>query len=113
MLKNIIAKTVDLKLKCCPHCNYKNNDWANVKRHIEFNHPEHYEKKYFCDECDKSCIFEISVSAHKARKHRTFVCEFCGTSYNDKTRHTHHMNIKHSKSSMDHVWETCVFFIKF
>ena len=40
-----------------------------MKIHIESNHPLHDKKEFFCDECEASFMFDISLKIHKSQKH--------------------------------------------
>jgi len=55
---------------CCPHCDTTVSDWGKLVRHVSSNHQEHYEKKYFCNTCDKGFLFFISL--YKSQK----VCSY-------------------------------------
>ena len=41
----------------CPHCDYKVPEKYYLCVHIDKNHPEHDEKKFFCENCDKGNFF--------------------------------------------------------
>ena len=56
----------------CPHCDKKvKNRWNGLKHHIDGMHPDcGLEKKFPCDECKKTYIFECSLKSHKMKQHR-------------------------------------------
>ena len=49
----------------CFHCEKTFKGWKYLLCHIDAKHPEHAEKKFSCDECLKSFIFEKSYEQHK------------------------------------------------
>ena len=66
----------------CPYCDFDAKSKINkLKRHIELSHPEHGEKKFFCDDCDDTFFFEISYKTHRIQKHGAErpspKCEIC------------------------------------
>ena len=53
----------------CPYCNFRHKNFTSLKIHIERNHPLHEKKKFFCDDCEASFMFDISLKIHKSQKH--------------------------------------------
>ena len=89
--------------KQCPYCDYKTNLKSRWCIHIDTKHPEHDEKKHFCEKCNKGYIFQISMTTHarmqcqfstwkKAYYGAKSVCEHCGLSITN-----HHMK-KHMRT---------------
>ena len=54
------------KHKKCPHCDFKSPYNQKVKRHIDRQHPELGEKKFFCEQCGKGFIYNDSYKQHCA-----------------------------------------------
>merc|ERR1719270_1822683 len=48
----------------CPHCEYHNRVLKHVQVHIDSKHPEHDEKKFFCNHCPRSFIYKKSLEKH-------------------------------------------------
>ena len=48
----------------CPHCDYHTARLECMHVHIDSKHPDHDRKKFFCDHCSKSFIFEASLKKH-------------------------------------------------
>ena len=96
----------------CHHCNHKTGSLSNLKIHIDTNHPEHGEKKFFCEQCDKGFIFNTTLSQHKTWKHRgNKVCEICGKELSVGNL-ANHMLLQHGvrpKDTIDVVCEICGF----
>ena len=93
---------------CCPHCDHKVKEFPNMKIHIDSKHPEHDEKKHFCDKCGNGFIFLVSLTEHTRKKHSNFVCELCGASYKTKEAYKEHKIMKHdSIVTQDFVCEAC------
>ena len=53
----------------CFYCDYKIDDWVRLRSHIERKHPEHGEKKHFCEECGKGFLFDHMMRDHKRKAH--------------------------------------------
>ena len=51
----------------CPHCDYKSPEEKYLHVHIDKNHPYHDERKFFCENCGTSFIFESSLNYHVKR----------------------------------------------
>ena len=62
-------KDCENKENYCPYCNFRHKNFTNLKIHIESNHPLHEKKKFFCDDCEASFMFDISLKIHKSQKH--------------------------------------------
>ena len=83
------------KHETCSYCDYKIKsqkdkacNWQSaLKYHIDSNHPEHGEKKFFCNVCPKGFIFKSVFSAH-LRIHNKIqqkhMCEQCGQEFLSK-----------------------------
>ena len=52
------------KHKQCPHCEYRTPHNQKLHVHIDGKHPDHGKKKFFCDHCTRSYIFEASLKKH-------------------------------------------------
>ena len=98
-LKDHMLEHQDGKYKCCPHCSVKFEDWGRIRLHIDRKHPEHGEKKYSCDQCGKTFIFEASCREHKRKRHpknqQEHVCHICGFSTMSKLHINRHILAKH------------------
>ena len=92
--------------KQCPYCDYKTNLTSRWCIHIDTKHPEHDDKKHFCEKCNKGYIFQISMTTHarmqcqfstwkKAYYGAKSVCELCGLSITTRCMKKH-MRTKHS-----------------
>ena len=82
----------------CPHCDKKfDRNWNNLLRHISSNHPEHYEKKFFCQICDDYFIFSCTYLHHKRTVHeqKIHICNLCENEYATKWALNEHMILKH------------------
>ena len=64
-LKDHKLEHQDGKEKLCFYCDFKIEDWGRLRFHIERKHPEHREKKHFCEVCGKGFIFDHSMRDHK------------------------------------------------
>ena len=53
----------------CHHCNITKKSFNALKAHIDSKHPEHGEKKHFCEVCKKGFIFVDSLKMHKQSNH--------------------------------------------
>ena len=80
----------------CPYCKQSVNVWGRLKLHIDAKHPQHAEKKFSCDKCPKSFIFETSCTIHKLRAHNEIVCDICGAKFKKKQVLDNHMIAKHN-----------------
>ena len=103
--------------KCCMYCKYTNKHWNLLKIHLDRKHPQHGEKKYSCDECEKSFIFDVSCKSHKKIVHsksedtQQKVCHICGFSTLTQGFLNQHILKKHEKDKHKqcphcsyHVW---------
>ena len=48
----------------CPICEYHARDMQRIHIHIDSKHPEHGKKKFVCNHCPRSFIFEASLKKH-------------------------------------------------
>ena len=48
----------------CQYCPFQSHCIQKFETHIDAKHPEHGEKKFFCDHCPKSFIFERALKKH-------------------------------------------------
>ena len=48
----------------CQYCPFTSYCIQKFETHIDAKHPEHDEKKYSCDHCEESFIFERSLKRH-------------------------------------------------
>ena len=86
----------------CPYCNFRHKNFTNLKIHIESNHPLHEKKKFFCDDCEASFMFDISLKIHKSQKHTKACitensglrCDICLIEYSSQKLMKSH-NFKH------------------
>ena len=96
----------------CSYCGHKNGSLSNLKVHIDNNHPDHAEKKCFCEQCGKGFIFNVSLSHHMTWKHReNKMCEICGKELTQQNLQEH-MLLQHNirpKDTTDVVCEICGF----
>ena len=118
---NYLDHSIDKHQKC-PHCDYQSPLLREWKRHIDRTHPEHDEKKFFCDKCEASFIFEVSFETHqknscknsedceivkaKGREKRLeikamkkWACSDCDKVYAARKDLTNHVNSVHLKVS--------------
>ena len=58
-----IVHDVHLHQKC-PHCDWKTYSNQKMRCHIDSQHPDHDEKKFFCEHCSKGFIFKNSLQQH-------------------------------------------------
>ena len=96
---------------CCPHCDQSLTVWKNLKIHIDAKHPEHAEKKFRCNECRKTFIFECSCNSHKSQAHQKVkkVCDICGAEFIRKGDLDNHMIIKHDAKGTQLSCDKCAF----
>ena len=80
----------------CFHCEKTFKGWKYLLCHIDAKHPEHAEKKFNCDECQKAFIFEYSCKFHKDVYHNKKGCDICGAKFISKQDLENHMIIKHN-----------------
>ena len=85
---------------CCPYCDKKDIHWITLLRHVSLNHQEHYEKKFFCNICDKGFLFSSLYTKHKnvahAEKEKIHICYICGNHYKEMYRLQQHILSKHN-----------------
>ena len=94
----------------CSYCDYTAHNWNTLKIHIEGKHPEHGEKKHFCDVCGEGFIFEENFHFHKKNKHEKNVCNICGLALSKNSSMSDHMiSIHKVKGSQKFVCEICAF----
>lgn len=116
---NYLNHAIDKHQKC-PYCDYQSPLVREWKRHIDRTHPEHDEKKFFCDKCEASFIFEVSLQQHmkescknsedvemiKAKRRekcleiktmKKWACSDCDKVYSAKKDLTNHVNSVHLK----------------
>ena len=76
----------------CPYCDFRAPLAKQWKKHIDQFHPEHDEKKFVCDKCSMSFIFQVSLSAHVCDKLKCDRCEFSTSHASSLKFHeqTHH-----------------------
>jgi len=81
--------------------------WKNLIVHTDSMHPEHGEKKFPCDKCPKSFIFEKSCEIHKynhmmteQNAGKTFKCKKCEYSTISKRGYTLHKINNHDSGSL-------------
>ena len=91
----------------CHHCGKIMKSWKNLIVHIDAMHPEHGEKKFHCDKCPKSFIFEKSCEIHKynhiyteQNAGKTFKCKKCEYSTISKRGYTLHKINNHDSGSL-------------
>ena len=85
---------------CCPHCDTTVSDWGKLVRHVSSNHQEHYEKKFFCNTCDKGFLFSSLYTNHKKfahiEKEKTHTCQICGNHYDRNEQLKEHILLRHN-----------------
>ena len=64
------------KHKKCPCCDFKTPQPQKLYIHIDNHHPEYDEKKFSCEKCGRSFIYESSLKSHV-----NFTCKFSGYIY--------------------------------
>ena len=83
---------------CCPYCDTKDIFWLTLLRHVSLNHQEHYEKKFFCNICDKGFLFSSLYTKHKniahLEKEKIHICDICGNHYTEMYRLQKHIPSK-------------------
>ena len=96
--------------RSCSYCDYTTLNWKDLKIHIDSKHPEHGEKKYFCDVCGEGYIYEANCHSHKKTKHEKRVCNICGLALcNNTSLNTHMISIHKIKGTQSFVCEICGF----
>ena len=91
-LKEVMSHRREIHMKeekiGCPYkdCKKTMNEWGSLELHIDAKHPKHAEKKFSCDKCPKSFIFEKSCNFHRLRAHnrKEIVCDICGAKFKKK-----------------------------
>ena len=112
MLQSHIVENHELDgKKICSYCNQKFPALNTMKFHIDSKHPEHAEKKFFCNVCQKGYIFETSLQIHTKNHDRSLhTCELCGESYATFNEFKEHMLQKHPSTELKTFnCETCTF----
>ena len=102
------------KSKTCSKCDfeYEGKGWYRLQEHVDRKHPDSSEKKHFCDQCNQSFIYHVTLNRHKLSHSEKIrhVCDFCGIEYLSKTNFDEHMFMKHnSKGATNLVCEVCGF----
>ena len=95
-------KDYENKENYCPYCDFRHKNFTDLKIHIEGNHPSHDKKKFFCDQCEASFMFDISLKIHKLQKHTKecitenirLRCDICHIEYSSQKLMKSH-NFKH------------------
>ena len=67
------------KHKKCPCCDFKTPQKQKLYVHIDNNHPEYDEKKFFCEKCGRGFIYELTLTQHSK-----FTCKF--SDYEERKR---------------------------
>ena len=87
---------------CCPHCEYTSpllQKWSKMLTHVSSNHQEHYEDKFFCDNCAKGFKFLLLYTNHKrlahVEKEKIHICDTCGNHYKTMEQLRNHVLLKH------------------
>lgn len=52
---------------------------------------DNIEKKFMCDECDKTFAFQPDLNQHKSRCHKKFMCDICSEVSSGKCQYKRHM----------------------
>ena len=101
---HIHAKHATGKHKQCLYCDFKTPWIQKLQIHIDVKHPDQGDKKFFCDHCPRSFIFEASLKKHmnkiraraiepKKRK-LSLQCDYCEavlvTDYLTKVHYKNH-----------------------
>ena len=87
--KTVFSKKIYFDLKTYSYNWFIPKVWQPaLKLHIDTNHPEHGEKKFFCNICPKSFIYKSSLSHHIYQAHKNnqqrHMCELCGQDFQSK-----------------------------
>ena len=105
---HISQKHQNGKLKCCPHCDFKRATLDKIRYHIDKKHPNHGDKKYFCDICNKGFIFEASCKLHNLLIHqKQFICEICKCASTSKTKLAIHVAKMHTEEKEKNKCDVC------
>ena len=105
--KHMIGKQI-----CCPICDHKLLHWTNLKIHLDAKHPDFGEKKFSCDHCDKTFMFENSLKFHKihVQEKQRKICDICGFECTSNDTFKDHMLLKHApKETTQFICEKCDF----
>ena len=99
---------------CCSKCNKRLSSWPLLKLHIDSKHPEHGEKKFFCNLCPKSFIWEKNLKGHIRGQHNKVptkhVCEICAIEYVSLASMNEHKQKEHpSPDATNFVCDVCAF----
>ena len=103
--------------RICAYCDYRvkaSDSWlTSLKYHIDTKHPDHGEKKFFCNICTKSFMFKSVFSSHLGMHKTTqkeHICELCGQKYVSAQSLKEHMLEKHPlPDATDFVCDICGF----
>ena len=72
ILQRHVLQKHDIKShKNCPCCDFKTPQKQKLYVHIDNNHPEYDEKKFFCEKCGRGFIYELTLTQHSK-----FTCKF-------------------------------------
>ena len=101
----------------CSYCDYRTKPseygLGTLIYHIDTKHPEHGEKKFFCNICTKSFIFKSNFSSHLGMhksNQKEHICEICGQKYVKVISLKHHMLEFHPlPDATNFVCDTCGF----
>ena len=102
----------------CSYCNWQTptyDKWQSaLQYHIDSNHPEHGEKKFFCSECPKTFMFEKVFLDHQRNRHtkiqKKYICEICAIEYMSPVGLKQHMLKEHrSPDATDFICDVCGF----
>ena len=96
--QHTIQKHQDGNLKCCFYYDFKHQVWAKLRFHIDLNHPENDEKRYFCELCGSGFIFEDICRRHQLYGHKNNVCNICNIDCKDKDSLKAHFLSEHKAS---------------
>ena len=114
---SLVAHRNEKHMTCC-YCNWKTpmyNNWQpTLQFHIDSKHPEHGEKKFFCNLCPKSFIWEKNLKGHIRGQHNKVptkhVCEICAIEYVSLASMNEHKQKEHpSPDATNFVCDVCAF----
>ena len=102
LLKNHIRykHNVD-KHKNCPCCDFTTPTDQKLCIHIDVHHPEYEDKKFFCDKCGKSFIYELSL-----KQHVKFECKF--SDYARNVKNLRRQTVKRIEVKCDYCFKTII-----
>ena len=121
--RHILNQHQKVKTKVCPHCMKGFRDKNCLEVHLDHNHPDIHEKKFFCQECGAGFMFQYSLTRHlykhKLQLKRSQIrseggniskpkdlgpvkCPQCDKSFNGQENLSRHITLSHKKINCQH-----------